>query len=374
MIAVHFGAGNIGRGFIGCLLEEAGYEVIFLDVNAPLVEALDSLESYQVIETGEDAKTHTITNFRAINSVTQADDAVAAIASADIVTTSVGVTHLKLVAPLISKGLEARTTPQPLLIMACENTINATDVLKSEIEKLVPGSLGKVDYANTAVDRIVPIQVHDKNLDVLVESFCEWVIETSGIVGKLPNIPGVTFVSDLTPYIERKLFTVNTGHSALAYLGQAQGVNTILEATQDNATMAKLEGVLAETAEVLIRRHGFEVSEHARYVHKTISRFKNPDLNDSILRVGREPARKLSRNDRLIGPAAYASENGLSYDFLLSTIDAALRFTDDNDPSVVALHEKMRNSSVEEFVIDVMGVHPSHPLSKQLTECVKNIK
>lgn len=374
MIAVHFGAGNIGRGFIGCLLEEAGYEVIFLDVNAPLVEALDSLESYQVIETGEDAKTHTITNFRAINSVTQADEAIAAIASADIVTTSVGVTHLKLVAPLISKGLEARTTPKPLLIMACENTINATDVLKSEIEKLLPRSLGKADYANTAVDRIVPIQVHDKNLDVLVESFCEWVIETSELEGTPPSIPGATFVSDLTPFIERKLFTVNTGHCALAYLGQLDGVSTILEATENHATMKRLEGVLSETSQVLVHRHGFDPSEHHSYVLKTISRFKNPDLNDSILRVGREPARKLSRNDRLIGPAAYASENGLSYEFLMSTIEAALRFSDDNDPSVVALQEKLRNLPVEEFVIDVMGVHPSHPLSKQLTECVENIR
>lgn len=374
MIAVHFGAGNIGRGFIGCLLEEAGYEVVFLDVNSQLVEILAGLESYQVIETGEAAKNHTIKNFRAINSATQTDQAIATIASADIVTTSVGVTHLRGVAPLIAKGLEMRNLDSQLLVMACENSIGATDILKMEIEQLLPGSASKAHFANTAVDRIVPIQAHDENLNVLVESFCEWVIETSGIVGPLPNIPGATFVSDLTPFIERKLFTVNTGHCALAYLGQLDGVSTILEATENHSTMRKLEGVLRETSQVLVSRHGFDESEHADYVRKTISRFKNPDLNDSILRVGREPARKLSRNDRLIGPAAFASENGLNYDFLLETVAAALRFTDENDPSVIALHEKMRDSTVEEFVIDVMGIHPSHPLSKQLTECVKNIK
>ena len=43
MKAVHFGAGNSGRGFVGLLLHEGGYELVFYDVSAPLVEAINAV-------------------------------------------------------------------------------------------------------------------------------------------------------------------------------------------------------------------------------------------------------------------------------------------------------------------------------------------
>ena len=76
-----------------------------------------------------------------------------------------------------------------------------------------------VGFPNAAVDRIVPIQHHEDILKVSVEPFFEWVIDETGFIGDVPQIDGATFVQDLTPYIERKLFTVNTGHALAAYVG-----------------------------------------------------------------------------------------------------------------------------------------------------------
>ena len=49
MKSVHFGAGNIGRGFIGQLLHESGYDITFVDIQDDLVDALKKNGRYDVI-------------------------------------------------------------------------------------------------------------------------------------------------------------------------------------------------------------------------------------------------------------------------------------------------------------------------------------
>lgn len=374
MIAVHFGAGNIGRGFIGQLLSESGYQITFLDVNAEVVEELKNTDSYEVIETGLGAKTHKISNFTALNSNTEFDKSAEVIASAELLTTSVGPNVLKFLAPLVVAGLKARTSSKPLVIMACENAIRATDIFRAEIAAVDSSVLERAVYANTAVDRIVPPQKDGLGLDVLVESFYEWVIDSSALGANTPVIPGADFVSDLNPYIERKLFTVNTGHASLAYLGQKHGCKTIVEAASNPAVLEVVSSVLKETSQVLVKRHGFNPEDHAKYVRKTLARFSNTDLDDPVTRVGREPSRKLARNDRLVAPAAYLAEWGIEPTGLLQAIEAALVFEDVSDPGVEVLHNKISRLSPEEFVSEVMGIEPSHPLAEKLTSLVKQVK
>ena len=102
MKAVHFGAGNIGRGFVGLLLHEAGYEVVFSDVAAPLVEALQQADSYTVTTVGQHPSTTVVDGFSAINSAEDPEALTAQLADADIVTTAVGVRILRFVAPAIA--------------------------------------------------------------------------------------------------------------------------------------------------------------------------------------------------------------------------------------------------------------------------------
>lgn len=374
MIAVHFGAGNIGRGFIGQLLHQAGYQLNFLDVNDDVVKQLKTQESYKVLETGVGAQTHIISNFTALHSGYEFDEAAKTIASAQILTTSVGPNVLKFLAPLIVEGLKLRDSAEPLVIMACENAIRATDILKAELAALDSSVLSKAIFANTAVDRIVPPQKEGLGLDVLVEQFSEWVIDSSELGESKPNIPGAEFVADLAPYIERKLFTVNTGHATLAYVGQQHGAKTIVEATQIAEVKNVMLAALAETSEVLISRHGFDEATHKKYVAKTFERFTNPDLDDPVTRVGREPARKLARHDRLVGPAAYLAESGKNPIALLQAIEAALLFSDVSDQAVASLQAKLKSHAPEDFVSEIMGIAAPHPLADELTGLVKKVK
>jgi mannitol-1-phosphate 5-dehydrogenase len=367
-VAVHFGAGNIGRGFVGLILHRAGYEVVFADVVGELIDALNSTPSYQVKEVGLDSREEAVDNYRAINSRNDEPAVIAEIAAADIVTTAVGPTVLKFVAPVIAAALRDRPDgAAPLTVMACENAINATNVLRDHIRSSVaddewPAVEARAVFANTAVDRIVPAQAADAGLDVTVETYFEWAIERPPFGGNEPSIPDATWVDDLAPYIERKLFTVNTGHATTAYHGFARGISKLSDALADDAVRSAVEGVLGETKQLLVAKHDFTDEAQQAYVDKILERFANPHLPDTVDRVGRQPLRKLSRNERLIGPASELAERGIRPEHLLATVEAALSFDVPEDPESVELQELLKSSTAAEATERITGLKPDEPL------------
>jgi len=367
-VAVHFGAGNIGRGFVGLILHRAGYQVVFADVVEELIDALNATPSYRVRKVGLESGEEVVDNYRAVNSRHDELAAVAEIAAADIVTTAVGPTVLKFVAPPIAAGLRQRAGgAAPLAVMACENAINATDVLAGHIRSAVPEAewpavAAKAVFANTAVDRIVPAQAADAGLDVTVETYFEWAIERPPFGGDEPSIPDATWVDNLAPYIERKLFTVNTGHATTAYHGFARGIRKLSDALADDAVRSAVEGVLGETKRLLVAKHHFSDEAQQAYVDKILQRFANPYLPDTVDRVGRQPLRKLSRHERLIGPAAELAERGVRPQHLVATVDAALSFDVPDDPESVELQRLLRTLPAAEATERICGLTPADPL------------
>ena len=376
MKAVHFGAGNIGRGFVGLLLHEAGYEVVFSDVAAPLVDAINAASEYTVHEVGDGGRDLTVTGFRAVNSQSDPEKVVAEIADADVVTTAVGPTILRFVAPHIVAALTARDAGlPPLQVMACENAINATHLLRDEVVAAAgdawPQIAGRAVFANTAVDRIVPGQPEGAGIDVTVEPFFEWAIERGPFGDAAPEIPGAHFVDDLAPYIERKLFTVNTGHAATAYLGAQAGIEKISDALADPSIEAAVAKALEETSGILLAKHEFDAADLADYRATIIGRFRNPALPDTVWRVGPQPLRKLSRKERFIGPAAEAAERGLPTAGLETAIAAALAFHDPEDAQSVDMQRLLAERDAAAFTAEVTGLEPEHPLFDRIRALVE---
>lgn len=366
--AVHFGAGNIGRGFVAQFLHESGYEVIFADVSDELIGALQAQPSYRVIEVGDGAVTKVVDGYRAINSKTHTAEVIAAVAAADLVTTAVGARILRFVAPVIASGLDARTRPEPLVVIACENAIGGTDLLADEIAK--HGEVDNAIFANCAIDRIVPEQ--SGGLDVTIESFFEWVVDRRPFVDGTPDIVGVTWVDDLEPFIERKLFTVNTAHAAAAYHGTDRGWVSIREALATAELQAEVRAVLAETKALLVAKHGFDPEEQQAYIEKTLKRISNPHLPDTCERVGRSPLRKLSRHERFIGPATELAERGLQFWNLLNAVGAALRFDVEEDAESVELQAMLSSgASADALAQTLTGVEPRHPLFLHIVEVIE---
>lgn len=352
MKALHFGAGNIGRGFIGKLLADANIELTFADVNQPLLDALNSRKSYQVRIVGEQTKFDVVDNVSAVHS--GSSDAIALIADVDLVTTAVGPQILEKIAGTIAQGLVKRRADgneRPLNIIACENMVRGTSQLKQHVLKLLPADQQQwvaehVGFVDSAVDRIVPPSEAGSSdiLAVTVETFSEWIVDRTQFKDAPPAIAGMELTDNLMAFVERKLFTLNTGHAITAYLGQLAQRQTVRDAILDPEVRAVVKGAMEESGAVLIQRYGFDPAKHAAYIDKILSRFENPYLHDDVERVGRQPLRKLSAGDRLIKPLLGALEYQLPHDNLITGIAAAMHFRSEQDPQakeLAALLEKL---------------------------------
>jgi len=177
-------------------------------------------------------------------------------------------------------------------------------------------------------------------------------------------------VPDLSPYIERKLFTVNTGHATTAYHGHVRGITKLSDALADDQVRSAVQGVLAETKTLLVAKHEFTDEPQQAYVDKILQRFENPYLPDTVDRVGRQPLRKLSRHERLIGPAADLADRGIKPDHLLATVDAALRFDVPADPESVELQNLLRTLSADAAAERITGLHPGEPLHDEVRDII----
>ena len=382
--AVHFGGGNIGRGFIAELFHKTGYRIVFIDVIDKLIDDINATKSYTVTEVGADGeRSFTIDNYVAINSKYHEAECIDEISKADIVTCAVGPNILKFIAPVIAKAIQKRTVPKPLAVIACENMINATDALKGFIvdEKNLPKDFvekelsSKAEFGNSAIDRIVPTQPPNAGLDVKIEKFYEWCVETSGFKSGHPEIEGVHWVDDLEPFIERKLFTVNTSHATAAYFGYHKGVKTIHEAMEDPEIRNEVHEALEETAHLIINKHGITKEAQDKYVNTIITRISNPHLEDVPVRVGRAPIRKLGRKERFIGPATQLAERGYDVTALIKGVEMALRFQNvEGDDESFELAKIMSSMSAPEATTKLTGLEKDHPLYEKVLKAVEKVQ
>lgn len=362
--AVHFGAGNIGRGFIGEILAANGFSIQFVDVNEAIINALNDRHTYE-IEIAEDGKRHILVeNVSGINNRLNPEEVVNAVAEANIITTAIGPNILPFIAELIAKGIQKRQADgnnNPIDVLACENMIGGSQFLLEEVKKYLSEENEAyveefVGFPNAAVDRIVPAQIHEDPLFVVVEPFNEWVVETSRMKNRDLQLEGVHYEEDLEPFIERKLFSVNSGHATSAYTGAHAGAKTILEALQIPAVKEQLHAVLAEIRSLLVAKWNFDEEDLVAYHNVIISRFENPFIVDDVVRVARTPIRKLGYDERFIRPIRELKERGLSYSNLLETVAYVFKYNDPNDKQSVQLQVMLSENDLPKVVADVTSL------------------
>ena len=373
--AIIFGAGNVGRGFLGQLFSESGYEVIFVDVDEAMVRGLAQRRRYTIrLVDNERLEELTVTPVRAL--LAGAADAVAqAVASAAIAATAVGVRALPFVAPLVAAGVAQRAetgVEAPLNIIICENLKDAAATFRGMVEQhlrddLRPYLRSHIGFVDTVIGRMVPpptpeLRAEDPTL-IVVEPYKELPVDRAGLIGAAPQVVGLEVCDNFPAYTARKLYIHNCGHAVLAYLGHLAGHEYGYQALADPAICPWFDATLAESRAGIVAAHGVDPAWLDVHITDLTRRFANRALGDTVLRLGRDPLRKLGPDDRLVGAARLAERAGIMPDALSRAIAAAYRFDDPRDPLAVALQERLAVEGFDVVLAAVSGIQPDEPLA-----------
>jgi mannitol-1-phosphate 5-dehydrogenase len=379
--AVQFGAGNIGRGFMGQLLREAGFALVFVDADASLVGRLNERGSYplRLLDAySRTARDLTIDRFTALSTI-EKDAIAAALANARVVATAVGVANLDAIAPLLARGLRQRWegTAEPLDVYLGENMLGAAEVLSGKVISLLDGPAAawvrrNIGFVGTSVARIVggagTRSVQDDPLLVIADAHRDTPYDGRACRAGDPRIPGLHPVSNFKAEVERKIFTHNVGHAALAYLGYLRGHTFIHETFADDFVKSVFEGALDETTEALLRRYPADLDrrEHLEIRRDVRVRFGNSLLGDAIVRVAKDPIRKLGRDDRIIGAAELCRAQGVTPHHIATICTAALCYDYPDDMHAVRLQMLLRERGPEEALRQISGVEPSSGFGREV--------
>ncbi len=388
-LAVQFGAGNIGRGFMGQLLRESGFETVFVDVSESLVEDLNNRGSYPLrLLDAYSQKAHelTIDHFRALGA--DQEDAVAeVIEKARVVATAVGVANLEAISPLLAAGIRRRfeRNAGSLDIYLCENMLGAAGMLSKHVMGRLDDSARawartNVGFVGTSVARIVGgagARLPDDD-PLLVIADAHRDVPYDGIASRAGElgIEGFHPVNNFRAEVERKIFTHNLAHAALAYLGYLRGHTYIHETFEDEFVRSVFDGALDETTEALLRCYPIDLDrrEHLEIRKDVRVRFGNPLLKDPITRVAKDPIRKLGHDDRIAGAAALCLSQGIIPDRIATVCAAALCYDCPEDAGAVRLQSMIEKVGVAEVLRQVSGIEPAGEFGQRVIAWYQNLR
>lgn len=338
---IMYGAGNIGRGFIGPLFSKSGYLVGFIDINQQVISKLNEDNSYPVnVVTSNENVEHIIKNVYGIDG-TNLDLVASEISKADVMATAIGVNVLKFIAKPIALGLKKRFEEgaKPLNIIICENMIGADGYLKGLIKDQIPEYSKEIDenvgFVEASIGRMVPALPEEKKqgnfLRVAVEPYDILPIDKDALKGEISDVKNIYPFSPFNLFIQRKLFMHNMSHATCAYLGYLKNYEYIYQAVEDYEIRYVAYRALTQSALALSIENNVDIKILLEHAENLLYRFQNVALGDTIERVGKDTIRKLSENDRLIGALNLCEKHGVSSNILCVAIASAMFFNVGSD-------------------------------------------
>jgi mannitol-1-phosphate 5-dehydrogenase len=362
-----FGAGNIGRSFIGQLFSRGGYEVVFIDINTTILEALNREQQYRVIIKRNDQPDETIwvKHVRGVNAQDQ-EKVSQEIADASVLATAVGKGALPHILPVLAQGLIRRLQEQgdvPVDIIMAENFRNVAEYVRQELQQYLPEDYKMyqlVGFVETSIGKMVPIMkyedIHEDPIWVFAEEYNQLILDKYGFKNPIPDIPGIAPKENMKAYVDRKLFIHNLGHAATAYFGYMENpeFNYIYEPLETPGLLQRVRECMKQSAVALNKEYPKDLTmpDLIEHIDDLLQRFQNRTLGDTIFRVGRDLPRKLDKNDRLIGAMLLAKKHHCPCNLIAEAVVAAFQF-------------RARDEHQQLFPADQTFAEKDYPLGKE---------
>lgn len=334
-----FGAGRIGRSFIGQLFGCSGYKVVFVDVDDRIVRMLNERKSYRVVIKSDHDEEILVPNVSAI-SASDIKKVTEAVCSSGIAAVSVGKSALEKVIPVIAAGLELRKRFNPyfpLDIILAENMRSAAEFTRMELLKHLTDGY-PVDMLTglieTSIGKMVPIipfaDIEKDPLVVFAEPYNSLILDGKSFKTPIPDVKGLSPKSNIKAWVDRKAFIHNLGHAAAAYYGHFLHPEMIYmyEILEDKKVLHFTRKVMMQSARVLNRVYSEDLpmKDLEDHVDELLNRFRNRALQDTIFRVGQDLNRKLSSDDRFMGAIKLAKEVKLAHDLIIKAMSFGFIF------------------------------------------------
>jgi mannitol-1-phosphate 5-dehydrogenase len=382
MRVVIIGPGRIGCGYLAPLFQSAGWEVVLVAPDEATTERIRRSGRYAVRITAQpgangngngtgkstEAATFLVDTPFAVAFGTP--DFVEAVAGADLVCTSVGVERLRSLAPALSRAFAARPAHRPLDIWTVENC-DCAGQLEHDVRAsaLAAGlSLPPLAFAGGIADVAVARgswREAETVAEFVGDGYRSLLVDERGLLTGVPSLPGVRGTTTFLARLHEKLYVFNAGHAICAYLGWLRRHSTIAEAAADPALRPLIAGSMLEARRaVLAANPSLGTDLHGR-VAEALARFGDRELADPIVRVAREPIRKLSPGDRLLGPAELIRQRtGCVPKYFALAVAGALLYRCEQDVQSRKIGIEVERTGVMAVLESVCGLAPSHPFAE----------
>jgi mannitol-1-phosphate 5-dehydrogenase len=382
---VIFGAGKIGRSFIGQLFGCSGYQVVFIDTDQSIIAGLNRQGYYRVIIKGEREEEIIVPNVRAISAF-ENQQVIENVATAGLVAVSVGKSSLEKILPLIAAGLELRLSyypHSPLDIIIAENMRDAADFCRKHLKGMLPRGYpfeSHVGLVETSIGKMVPIMskadIGKDPLAIYAESYNTLIADGKGFKLPVTDVKGLVLKENIKAWVDRKAFIHNLGHATAAYFGfnRHPEAKFLFEVLDDPVVLHFTKEVMLQSAAILLVAYpkDFTINGLEEHIDDLLRRFRNRALQDTIYRIGHDLNRKLGADDRFMGAIHLAIKVNMPYDKIIEAMCYGLHFgAKDEDGNIFNPDFEFTESLTKEFetrLIQNLGFDPDidGPVIKEL--------